>query len=463
MKYSLKRALCLLGILAMIAGMASCTTGGAGDGSDPSGAAGELTDLGGYEFSVVNLWKDSYEFNPQKGENARADAYYDRLQELMKTYNFKLSYKVYSGEDMTADILNAAMSGNKFADYIMLDYARFNSLRTSDLLLPVSRMPYIRLSDPWWSKSVTEVGSFGGENYGLNKESTSLGSVMFFNATLLKENNVVSPYELYRQNKWTWAEFEKLAKQMTIDTTGDSVPDIYGIGTVTWAALQMEIPFLYANGAAEVKPDGDSYRFSMLDTDAQETLTFLKSLYDQKLIYPNMPTTNQGGAAMFKARRVAFMFHQFGFTNYLKDDMKDEYGIVPFPMGPSAKEYCSVDAQYPMYVATTGTKDPEKSSFIFNLCMQPLPETGDETVDDPEYQLRTETLRDDEEALQVYRDLKDKIRPIKGWGIVTLGTLSPAIYSCTRDGKTTPKAAMQTIEDKVQLEIEDFFRKTDKG
>lgn len=454
-----KRTLAASLLAVLPVSVAGCvTTASSSTPTSQTSSEGEI-DVNGYEFSVVSLWGTNTYFNPQKGESAKQDYYYERLRDIEKEYGCTIKYTGYSGEDLNQSIISSAMAGDKFADFILLDYPRFVSLRASDLLMPMSRMKYIDLEDTKWSPSAIRVASFNNEVYGI-ETSSSLGSVMFFNATLLKEKNVTSPYELYKQGKWTWEEFEKLAKAMTIDTDGDHIPDIYGIGTVQWAALQMEIPFLYSNGASEIKPDNGTYRYSMLDADAQEALNFVKGLYDQKLVYPSMPTTNEGGAAMFKARKVAFMFHQFGFTNSIKDDMEDDYGMVPFPKGPSASDYVSMHSQYPVYVATIGTSEPDKSSFIFNLCMEPLAKTGDETVDDPDYFTRTNSLRDDEDAFQIFKDLSDKVTPLQGMGIVTLSNLTPAIYACTRDGSNSPKASMEAIENKIQLQIEDFFKKS---
>lgn len=457
---------------ALLASMAGCSGRDAGSGTstaDSNTASGgsseerEIKDLNGYKWSYLSVWgTDNARFNPVEGDSAADDAYLERNRQLMDDYHFEMEIKSQAVETFFATIMSTAMAGEKIADVVNLEYQGMQTLRVAEVLNPFDStcMPAIDLNDGKWQKAITEASTFGGKVYGISDERPS-GSMCFFNATLLEEKNVTSPYELYKAGNWTWEEFKKLAKAMTIDENGDGTPDIYGIGTVDWGNLHFETPFIYANGGDAVKYNTDGTpRFAYTDNDAQEALEFVKTLYAEKLVLPELPTEESGAVTAFSTRKTAFMFETYGFVGWIKD-MEDDYGMVPFPKGPSASDHVVMSSLLGLYVTTIGTpvEDYEASSLIFDLLTDPLPETGDETVDDPLYSLRNDLFRDDD-AVQIYLDMTEKVVPCQPNVIPGLTVLtSQAIISCVKDNATSPKSAMESITDQAQTLIDDFFTK----
>ena len=426
--------------------------------SDPTPVR-KVEDLGGYKFSILSLWGTGYaRYNPEQGKTALDDAYYERLQKLQSDYNFTVEMKSQSLDTFISYIQGAAMAGEKPADFIILDYGHFQALRTAGVLESINKetMPNINLSDSKWFKAISEGTTFDGKIYGFNNEAEP-GTVCIFNSTLLKEKNCADPYELYKAGKWNWEEFEKLAKFMTIDENGDNNPEIYGITTVDWGTFQFETPFIYANGGNILKYDNGKFRFALLDSDAQEALNFVRKLYNEKVLYPQTPTSNEGARDLFMSRKAAFMFHQFGMVGYIKE-MDDNFGVLPFPKGPQAKDYVSMSAQLPMIVTTIANDDPYKSSLILDLLTEPLGQTGDPTVDDALYNLKNNILRDDT-SVEVYLELRNKIVPCLMNGSPSFqSNVMSQINASTKDNDTTPKAAMESIQEQCQIAIDEFFK-----
>lgn len=456
-------------ICALLTALAGCT--GQNTVSDPSGVNStssqeasngrEVKDLNGYKWTYLSLWgtQDS-RFNPVEGDSIADDIYLERNQQLMKDYHFEMEMKSQSLDNFNSAIMASAMAGEKMADIILLDYVRMQNLRVAEVLNPFDStcMPAIDVNDKKWQKAVTRDGTHNGKVYGIY-DFTPAGSMCFFNADLFAEKNITSPYTLYKEGKWTWEEFKKLAKTMTVDENGDGTPEIYGIGTIDWGNFHFEHPFIYANGGRVVKFDANGKpAFAYTDNEAQEALGFVKSLYDEKLVLPELPKNETEAANVFSTRKVAFVFATYGFVNHIKE-MEDDFGMVPLPKGPSAADYVSMNTGSPMYVTTIGTpvEDYEASSLIFDLLTEPLPETGEETIDDPLYTVRNEFLRDDD-AVQIYLDMSEKVvaySPVES----LVGLISPAISSCVKENATTPKSAMESIADQVQTLIDDFYTK----
>lgn len=463
---------------ALLAALAGCTGGNTSSGTSSSGLGTEtasssaesavkheVRDLNGYKWSYLSLWgTESARFNPVEGHSGTDDAYLERNRQLMEDYNFTIEMKSQSLDNFDQAIIGAAMAGEKIADIICLEYSRMQSMRVAEILNPFDStcMPNINLDDAKWLKAFTEGSTFNGKVYGVGDEpGNATGSMIFFNATLLQEQNVTSPYDLYKEGKWTWEEFQKLAKKMTIDNNGDGTPDIYGIGYANWATFHFETPFIYSNGGNAVKfDDSGNPRFGFTDNDAQEALEFVRGLYAEKVIIPELPNDDGKTAALLSTRKVAFVTAQCGFSGWLKE-MEDDFGMVPYPKGPSADDYIAMSAQLPMFVTTIGTPkaDYDASSLIFDLLTEPLPPTGDDTVDDPLFSLRNEVFRDDT-AVEIYQDMNNKVVPCQSIIIPGLpGVISEAIISCTQENATTPKSAMESIADQAQTLINDFFTK----
>lgn len=438
------------------------STGGSSESSENSTVKHPVEDLGGYHFKYLSLWGDrDVRFNPIEGETASDDLYLERNNQLMKDYNFTMETITVSLDNFDSTIMSSAMAGEAVADIIYTEFSRLQLMRVAEVLVPFGGkdMPNVNLSDEKWAEAVTKATTYDNEVYGVY-DGTPTGSVCFFNATLLKEKNLTSPYDLYKEDKWTWDEFLKLAKATTIDENGDGTPEIYSLGTADWATFYLETPMVYANGGDVVKFDENGKpRFAMLDNDAQEALNFMRNMYAEKLIIPTLPTNDKDAASIFAERKVAFVFHQFGFVGWIKDVMDDDYGMVPMPKGPNATDYVSMASQMQAYVSTIGNSDGYKTSLIFDLITEKLPLTGDETIDDPYYKLRTEDFRDDT-AVDVYIELASKVVPGQSNGIPNLaGTILPAIQSCTKDGTTTAKSAMEGVADQAQTVIDEFFTK----
>lgn len=480
MKNNLRKTLRSAGLItcacALLVSLAGCGTGETGTTSPSSGSdttssaqesseSREVKDLNGYKWSILTWWgtEDSC-FNPVEGKSILDDYYLERNQKLMDDYNFEIEMKAQSLDTFYAAIMGAAMSGEKLADVIKLGFDGMQTLRIAEVLNPFdsTTMPEVDLNDEKWESAITKAATFGGKVYGITNERSG-GIMCFFNSTMFEERNVTSPYDLYKEGKWTWEEFEKLAKQMTIDENGDGTPDIYGVGTVSWSSVHLEGGFIASNGGNAIKYDQNGVpTFAYTDNDAQEALEFVRNLYAEKVIIPDQPTSEADAATVFSNRKTAFMIESTGFTGWIKD-MEDDFGMVPFPKGPSADDHTLMSLVIGLYVTTIGTspQDYEASSLIFDLLTDPLPETGDPTIDDPTYSLRNEQFRDDD-AVDIYLEMSDKVVICELINIPALHVLtSQAITSCVKDNATTPKAAMESIADQAQTLIDEFFTKKD--
>lgn len=81
----------------------------------------------------------------------------------------------------------------------------------------------------------------------------------------------------------------------------------------------------------------------------------------------------------FLKGKTAFLLHESWVLNQqIKAGAQDtnmEYGMVPYPIGPDAKDYTSDSRNNRLFTLIRTNKDYEKSAVIFNALARPL---GDE-------------------------------------------------------------------------------------
>ena len=72
---------------------------------------------------------------------------------------------------------------------------------------------------------------YKGESYGV-QVPWSGGSLTYYNKTVFEDAGVKSPGEYFMEDNWTWDTMEECMTDITQDTDGDGVIDIYGTGCI---------------------------------------------------------------------------------------------------------------------------------------------------------------------------------------------------------------------------------------
>lgn len=87
---------------------------------------------------------------------------------------------------------------------------------------------YVDINDDFWYDSITQAFTFGGVPYAVGASASPV--VISYNKTLFGQMGIKTPMEYFEEGNWTWDTFRDIGLQMTGDTDGDGVNDIYGFG-----------------------------------------------------------------------------------------------------------------------------------------------------------------------------------------------------------------------------------------
>ena len=156
----------------------------------------------------------------------------------------------------------------------------------------------------------------------------------------------------------------EFAKALTKDIDGDGIIDQWGIGG---AAQRLERAFVISNNAHYIDvSDKDNPKFALTHPNAIEAL---QAHQDFILKHQVVSMTPEGApwdynVQSFIEGKLGMLVGQIWKIDQIKEDMKDEYGIVLFPMGPKAKEYTSELTGHNFKTMPVSVKNPKEVAIV---------------------------------------------------------------------------------------------------
>ena len=148
-----------------------------------------------------------------------------------------------------------------------------------------SLQPYLDSSDVFradeFYAQAMEAFQVDGEQICMPQNISSL--VVYYNKDLFDEAGLSYPEE-----GWTWADFLRMAKALTVDVDGDGVTDRYGVG------MDPEVirlaPFIWSSGAELVDDETDPTRFAV---DTPTAIQAMQDFFDLHSVHGVAPGDEQ--------------------------------------------------------------------------------------------------------------------------------------------------------------------------
>ena len=233
---------------------------------------------------------------------------------------------------------------NEF-DAAMIGTYDVATLAYSSVLEDLHEVPYIDLSKDYWDQKANEDLTIGGRMFYTTGEislsDNRSTNVLFFNKEMIKSYGLDNPYELVRNDEWTFDKFASMVKQVGDDLNNDGVynkEDRMGL----LSAVDNNLAILAAAGE----------KIATLNDKGEIELTLYServvNLYDDYLAliedhthvfnwqmnyldgtYGNVATTAEL-ADMLNSDRALFYFHMLFIMDELRD-LETDFGILPYP------------------------------------------------------------------------------------------------------------------------------------
>jgi len=219
----------------------------------------------------------------------------------------------------------------------------------ADLTTYIERSPDFKVEE--FLPPVRDIGTVDGMEVGFPNGTAT--NMYYFNQDLFVESGLETPLELYQRDAWTWDAFREAARRnMRYDSSGNPI---------TWGASvhlgdTLSRGWIWSNGGLEVD-DVKNPTVALWDRpEAVEALDFMqRMIHDDEVAIREGSTTNgflNGTLAMYARWNSAFPLHaQAPF----------EWGIVPYPKGPSAQGRYAADLTAALAAMSPSTKHPEEA------------------------------------------------------------------------------------------------------
>lgn len=276
------------------------------------------------------------------------DAVYTRNQKTEERLGCKIAYHVenYSYDKVAASIRALIQSADDTYDLIVGGQFGLCQLAAEGMFTNAFDSEYLNFEQPWWWSSYMEEISIGKTHrfflvgdYFLDMLHGA--RVVYFNKALY-ENNYGDPNDLYAETLnggWTLDRMTELIKSTYSDLNGDAaVNEDDQFGYVTYYTYSSTDAFVFATDVKFTTRDEDGIiELNMVSDRAVTLAEKLCELFwnDGSFIY-----TTQGALNVdkFIAGQALFLGNStLNTTEYLRD-MKDDFGMIPYPKLDDSQE-----------------------------------------------------------------------------------------------------------------------------
>jgi len=315
-------------------------------------------------ITIGNWWED-YDVNSIVPKSDYDEKLLEYRKALLKDNGIVISQKKIATWSQMSQLSSTSIIAGKPAAQVMVlqpDWAI--SLYRQSLLYPVSDNEQVDLTKTDivdWNKIVNDVFTFNNKIYAFTPGygGSFHATILVWNKRLFKEAGLDPnlPYDLQKNNQWTWDKFLEICKKLTRDINNDGKIDIYAMPSDF--ATEILDAFVAGNGAMYVDKDPITGKLVNATTRPEfvEAVQFYLKLRDEKVMMEKpqdakwdwfVPAFNDG--------KVAMRFDlQYIVNNF--STLKDDWGMVLPPRGPKAKNYTVFTDENVMVIPATYKKE----------------------------------------------------------------------------------------------------------
>ena len=155
-------------------------------------------------------------------------------------------------DDRATRLTNLVQSRTQ-VDVVFTNAEDYPSYALTRLVRPLDTTQFDFTKEPYTINDGSGYTVVNGDAYFVKTTDTSGGVLTLYNKTLIENAGLETPLQLYEEGNWNWNTFRELARNLSEDTDGDGINDIYG-----WADYDINA-LLASNGTTLLKTNGESF------------------------------------------------------------------------------------------------------------------------------------------------------------------------------------------------------------
>lgn len=298
--------------------------------------------FGGRTFTVLargpdyTFWQSFDIYAKEENGDRINDAVYKRNRNVEAKYGIEIA-QIDGKTTLQDDAYKEISAGTATFDLINMNIAQAPYLAQNRCLLDLHELDKLELNRPWWDQDANYEFQIGEKLY-FTCNDISIHNydgtwVYTFNKKILEENQLENPYQLVRDDEWTWDKFWEMAKEASRDLNGDGIRDErdqFGVVTETWNTYAM---FL-STGEKITRKDENNYPVFSMHTD--KSVQVIQKLFEMAGDKQNY-TTKIGyidfnkGHGLFTPTTIRTIRINF-------NEMESDFGLLPTPKYNKSQE-----------------------------------------------------------------------------------------------------------------------------
>ena len=297
-------------------------------------------------------WESQDIYEEEDSDDPIKSAVYKRNMTLQEKYHCTIE-QVGSGSP-GADAKKAINANTDEYQVLMCDTQETLGLAQANLLKDLNSLNGIDTKNPWWDQNLVANCSIGGRLYFATGDISIMDNdatwVLMFNKKMVNDLDLESPYDLIKNNQWTFDKMYEMMQAAKSDNGNgkvDTDTDKFGFATHN-SSLGA---FYYAAGLKVVEKDPDDIPYFPEQNAEYVNLVLDKSIkiWSDKTLTASadrdgfdMPALQ----AIFEEGRSLFLGEVMQLVFRLRA-MEIDFGLIPFP------KYDSTQQNYGHFVHST--------------------------------------------------------------------------------------------------------------
>ncbi len=343
----------------------------------------ESKTYGGRDFNFLYRTNEEYQFyTDEYTGDATNDAVYDRNLLVESTFECKIVGIPVDGDWGQHDAYLSSMkksvqAGDGAYDLVDGYAATIGGAYADHLFMNLNENEHLRLTSDWWSELAVEELTCNGKLFGIPGDlSLNLWKnihVMFFNKTVLANNNLEEPYDTVKDGRWTYDKYLEMNVGIAQDLDGNgeyTIDDMYG--SIYFDDLSFDNYHNAFDITYTVKNEDGSISLNIYQPKLVEVAEKINNLaYNTPDVYYNRGGNSDNTLPVFTQNRALFYASNLADAEKMRD-MDSDFGIIPFPKYDEAQEMYKSAARdgRSMFGIPVDVKDADFSGIITEaLCV----------------------------------------------------------------------------------------------
>ena len=262
------------------------------------------------------------------------DAIYNRNLDFESKYNAVLDIQEIP-DSLVSPVRNVVLAGEDLYDLVLPNLSDSATLAGEDILFDLNQVETIDFTNPAWDQNAVKFYSIANKLY-FGVSDISLGKnecawIYLFNKRLIDDFALEDPYQLVRDNKWTFDKSLEMMQVASSDFNGNGTVDYnedrFGLQThdVNYYAL------LISAGQVLAEKDNDDLPFMNVGT---EKFVDVYNKIKDNFLDKTQTIMEQGSEPFLTGPFVsgrALLCGQVLACVRLARGMEDDFGIIPTP------------------------------------------------------------------------------------------------------------------------------------